>query len=254
MRAPLALALALLAAPALAQDGTGARVSPWRGEAGHRVASPPSPQPLAAGIEDPVTLIRMAESALGARRFAEASDLLERAESRLLTRAEVASEADRPAVGGAIGELAAARDALGRRDGSGATTLIGSALRRLDSGEAPAVAALPAPGATGANTPPTQAWGGGGPPAAALPAPTTTGPTTTGPTITGSTITGPAIAGMPPGPMPALPGIAPQNMPVGGSASPPIPLGPTTEPAPEATKPAPLPGSIPPASSKAPPF
>jgi hypothetical protein len=222
----LAAALLLGLTPAvLAQDGTGARISPTRPEA----ASPPMPAaPMAEGIEDPATLIRMAGSALSARRLREANDLLERAESRLLTRSELASEADRPAVGGAIGELAAARDAIARRDGAGATALVSSALRRLEAGEPPAVAALPAPAATGATPPPAQAWGGGAPPTALPP-------------------DGATPQAMAPAP---LPGIAPQNLPVGGTASPAVPIGPDAE----VQKSAPVPGYIPPASAKPPPL
>jgi hypothetical protein len=123
---PARLLLALLLAaplPTLAQDGP--RVAPA----------------FADIVEDPATLIRLAESALGAGRMAEAADLLERAEARLLTRSEGAAEADRPAGGGAIGDLAAARDAIGRRDRSGAASLIASARARLDAGEAPLPAA-----------------------------------------------------------------------------------------------------------------
>uniref|UniRef100_UPI0022EAB0A6 hypothetical protein n=1 Tax=Falsiroseomonas oryzae TaxID=2766473 RepID=UPI0022EAB0A6 len=136
LSACLVMAALLLAPAAFAQQGTGARIAPGRGEASRQV---PAPSTLADSIEDPGTLIRLAESALAARRLAEAQDMLERAEARLLTRSELATEADRPAVGGAIGELAAARDAIARRDAAGAATLVASARRRLESGEAPAV-------------------------------------------------------------------------------------------------------------------
>jgi hypothetical protein len=118
---------------------------------------------LAEAVEDPRTLLRLAEGMVAARRVAEATDLLERAEARLLTRAELASEADRPTAGGAIGELAAARDALARRDLAGAGSLIAAALRRLDAGE-------PAGIATGPGPAPAPAAGGGGPVKAAPPA------------------------------------------------------------------------------------
>lgn len=120
---------------------------------------------LADSVEDPATLIRLAESALASRRLGEAAELLERAEARLLTRGELASVAERPAVGGAIGEIAAARDAIARRDAAGAQTLAASALRRLEAGEPPAVVALPAPqgtsSATGTSAAPMPAGGGG---------------------------------------------------------------------------------------------
>lgn len=220
-RLPAALLLSVVVSawPALAQSG--ARVSPTRPEA-TRAAQPST---LADSVEDPATLLRLAESALAARRMGEANDLLERAESRLLTRSELASEADRPAVGGTIGDLAAARDAIGRRDAAGAEGMVASALRRLESGQAPAVAALP-------SAPPPSAPAQLAPP---MPA--------TGPTVTPAPVLG---GGPPAGAMQPLPGIAPQNMPVGGTASPPVPLGPEQD----YVKAPPLPGSIPPVSTK----
>lgn len=102
---PVLLLLALLALPSIAQE------------------------------EDPAALLRLAQDALGARRMAEAAEHIERAEARLLTRGEVASDAGRPAVGGPIGELAAARDALSRGDRVAAASLIGAALRWMEQGE-----------------------------------------------------------------------------------------------------------------------
>jgi hypothetical protein len=154
MTARLSLVLLLLAAPALAQWGPGDR---------------PRGPSMAEGVEDPATLLRLAEAALGARRLYEAADLLERAEARLLTRSELASEADRPAVGGAIGDLAAARDALARRDQAGAQALVAGALRRLERGEAPLVPALPE--ATGPSLGPAPASGGAPPRAKTQPLP-----------------------------------------------------------------------------------
>lgn len=135
--APLALAVLLIAAPAVAQDRSGPTFAAGAAEGGGRRA--PS---LVDGIEDPVTLLRLAGSAIAERRLHEATDLLERAEARLLTRSELATEADRPA-GGAIGPMAAARDALARRDPEGARHLIGEAIGRLQSGETASVAVLP---------------------------------------------------------------------------------------------------------------
>ena len=122
------------------------------------------PPGLAEAVEDPRTLLRLAEGMVAARRGTEAAELLERAEARLLTRAELASEADRPAAGGTIGELAAAREALARRDLAGAAGLIAAALRRLDEGEQAGVA-------TGPGTAPSPAAGAGGPIKGASPPP-----------------------------------------------------------------------------------
>jgi hypothetical protein len=91
--------------------------------------------PALAQDDSPITLLNRAEDALRARRPAEAAEQLERAEARLLTRGELASVARRPATGGAIGDLAAARDALARGDRLTAASLIGSARRRLEQGE-----------------------------------------------------------------------------------------------------------------------
>jgi hypothetical protein len=230
------LAASSAVAQGILQDGTGARVSPTRPEASRVPGTAPF-APLADSVEDPATLLRLAESALAARRTREAADLLERAESRLLTRSELATEADRPAVGGAVGEIAAARDAIGRRDAAGAATLMASALRRLQAGEAPAVVALPAPPlATGGTSSPAPAWGGGAAPA--FPG--------TPPLSAAGAVPLPAGVGV----GAPLQGIVPQNMPVGGTASPAIPIGPDQE----FNKTEPLPGSIPPASSKPPPM
>jgi hypothetical protein len=154
MTARLAFALLLLAAPALAQWAPGDRP---RGPA------------IAEGVEDPGTLLRLAEEALANRRLYQAADLLERAEARLLTRSELASEADRPAVGGAIGDLAAARDALARRDSAGAQALVASARQRLERGEAALVPAFPE--ASGPGLDPAPAWGGAPPRAKTQPLP-----------------------------------------------------------------------------------
>jgi hypothetical protein len=161
-RLPFVL-LSLLAVPAQAQMGTGPRIAPDTGRA--RTAQ------IAEGVEDPATLLRLADAALGARRIYQAADLLERAESRLLTRSELASEADRPAVGGAIGDLAAARDALARRDTAGAQLLVAAALQRLDRGEAPSAQAAPGASTAGSGLGPAPAWGGGGPPIKTQPLP-----------------------------------------------------------------------------------
>ncbi len=214
--------------------------------------SPRATSMLAESTEDPSTLIRLAESAIQAGRFGQATELLERAEARLLTRSELASEADRPAMGGIIGDLAGAREALARRDRAGAQPLMASALRRLERGGSPSVASTPYTPPPTTSTPMMSG---------ALPAPA--------PSATGSTATpAPALGGgaaqvlqpvptMQPPPWQPAPlqpapagGIAPQNMPVGGTASPPVPIGPDM---PWATKAAPLPGEIPPASAKAPP-
>jgi len=200
-----ALALAL-AWPAVAQDRNGARVSPTRPEG--RAAAPRVP--LAEGAQDPVGLLRLAEGTLAARRLGDTAELLERAESRLLTRSELASTADRPAAGGAIGELAAARDALARRDTAAAQDLIAAAIRRLEAGEAPSVAVAPPSVATGATLAPTPGAGGG--PAGAVQLP---------PPVAGAARPGPAVAGAVLPKTPVVPQLQPVA-PLPGTKPPPL--------------------------------
>jgi len=217
-RLALLLAPLLLPLPALAQQGTGATVTPQRQSA--RPAEPSRAPGLTASIDDPATLLRLAEATLGAGRQAgreqagrerEVLDLLERAESRLLTRSELASRAGVPRERGVVGEIAAARAALAGRDREEARFRIGQALAWLDEAAPPA----PTPfDTTGASPPPAQASEGGGQPARYAP----------------------------------LPGIAPQDMPVGGTTSPPVPIGPDTDQPRAAANP----GDIPPSSAKAP--
>lgn len=208
------LGATLLPAAVQAQQGTGAAITQTRPER-RQAATEPG---IAESVDDPATLLRLAERTLASGRARNANELLERAEARLLTRSELASEADRPEMGGAIGEIAAARSALAQRDRAEAERRISAALIQLERRRQPM--------ATGPTMAPAPAFGGGpmlkGPEPAAAPAP-------------------------PPQP---LPGIAPQNMPVGGSASPPVPVGPDIE----VPRQPPPPGYVPPSSTKPPPL
>ncbi|MGG5812182.1 hypothetical protein [Falsiroseomonas sp. CW058] len=213
---PLACAL-LLASPghSPAQEGTGARIAPTRPAAR---AEPPGGA-LVDGVGDPATLLRLAERTLAAGRLGETTDLLERAEARLLTRSEVATRAGRPLSGGAVGAIAAAREALGRRDQAAAEARLADALSLLDDDHAPAAEAkapepVP-PAATGGPAPLPRPSGWGGPGAAAQP----------------------------------LPGIVPQDIPAGGTASPPVAIAPDIE----VPRQPPPPGAIAPSSTKPPP-
>jgi hypothetical protein len=168
---PILLAATLLAPPgaALAQEGTGARISPER----PRPAAPRLPEASRAtpaeGIDDPATLLRMAQSTLASGRLNETGELLERAEARLLTRSELASRADRPEMGGAIGALAAARAALGRRDRPEAEGRLAAALAALEGASATGAPAMP----------PVPSLGGGSPAMVpVLPGPITPAPMT----------------------------------------------------------------------------
>ncbi|SFK50045.1 hypothetical protein [Falsiroseomonas stagni] len=185
-RLPILLAfLLLLPTPSPAQEGTGAAVTAGRPAP---PALPHAPS-LAESIDDPATLLRLAGQILGAGRGGEALDLLERAEARLLTRSELASRADRPRQGGAVGQIAAARAALGGRDRPAAIAHIDQALAWLEGEPVPA----PLPEVPAFSTP---------------------------------NAVGPIPLAQRPVP---LPGIAPQDMPVGGTASPPVPIGPDAE-------------------------
>jgi hypothetical protein len=77
--------------------------------------------------DDAGSLLRMAEQALGQGQWSRANEYLERASTRLLTRSAVASQAGVPVEGGAVGAIAAAREALGRRDRSEAGRQIAEA-------------------------------------------------------------------------------------------------------------------------------
>jgi hypothetical protein len=146
-----ALLLGPVAAP-LAQEGTGARISPDRPRPAQlRGEVVPPPLTLAEGIDDPATLLRMAQATLAAGRLAETAELVERAEARMLTRAELASRADQPAMGDPFRDAASARAALARRDRAEAEGLIAAAIAGLDRREtlAGAEAAVPLPPVSG---------------------------------------------------------------------------------------------------------
>jgi hypothetical protein len=117
-----------------------------------------------------------------------------------------------------VGEIAAARAALGRRDREEAAFRIGQALASLE-GEPPA--RLPEAAA------PFEATG---------PSPASTG------------LQGGGQGGGQPARFAPLPGIAPQDLPVGGTTSPPVPIGPDTD----QPRAAGNPGDIPPSSTKSP--
>jgi hypothetical protein len=155
----LLLPLLLLAAgPAPAQrapEGTGAVVSPSRPATPPRAVPRPEPgapraEPRAAepgaeaapadpleAVDDPETLLRLAERIAGAGRLDRLAELLERAATRLLTRSELADRIDRPVSEGAIAQIDEARAALQRRDVAEAAARIRVALRRLEEARTP---------------------------------------------------------------------------------------------------------------------
>ncbi len=83
-------------------------------------------------FQDAAQYLRGALAALKAGRGAQATELLERAESRLLTRSTPAPVAGRPVTRGPAGDIAAARAAVGQRDFAGAQALTQKALEWLE--------------------------------------------------------------------------------------------------------------------------
>lgn len=102
----------------------------------------------AANREDAGELVQAASAALRAGRTAEATDLLERSETRLLTRAAPATRADQPASGPVLDRLAAARGAIRDRDRAGALREMDQALAGLRMAGGPSANDL----ATGSGT------------------------------------------------------------------------------------------------------
>lgn len=146
--ATLAASLLLIAGPALAHHGEGHpdRVAQLDGTVReqNRARANPAATPYvpeqnrtaaeadAAGVDDAAGLLRSAHAALTARRPGPAIEFLERAESRLLTRSTPATRADEPVRGGAVGRIAAARQAAGQGDLKTALAETDAALTALD--------------------------------------------------------------------------------------------------------------------------
>lgn len=148
MRAILALALLL---PLAAQAHHGERHAPPSamaqadaiGELNRQRARPEVPPGVQAqrreaqdadalATDDAAELLRAAHTAIRGRRPGQANELLERAESRLLTRGTLAARAGEAVQGGAVGRIAAARAALLRGDAKAAAEAVDAALAALD--------------------------------------------------------------------------------------------------------------------------
>lgn len=84
-----------------------------------------------AGTDDAASQLRAAQVALRAGRAGQANDLLERAESRLLTRGTLPVNAGKPVLDGPVGRIAAARAALAANDRVTAENEIKAALATL---------------------------------------------------------------------------------------------------------------------------
>ena len=154
-----ALGAVLVAAPAMAQQ-SGSAIEEMRREQ----ASPGTPwvpmqnriaaEADAMGRQDAGRWLRDAEQALRRGRLGEAYELLERAETRLLTRSTLASMADRPYHGPVVDHIGAARRAVLRRDRE-------EALRAVSAAQS-ALAAMPRDDmASGADASMAPAQGGG---------------------------------------------------------------------------------------------
>lgn len=147
---PAALALALLL-PTAALAHHGERHPPPNqlsqadaiGELQRQRARPEVPPGVAAQrreaqeadalvVDDAAAQLRAAHTAIRARRLGQANELLERAESRLLTRGTLASRAGEAVQGGAVGRIAAARAALLRNDAKAAAAEVDAALLALE--------------------------------------------------------------------------------------------------------------------------
>ncbi|MBX9701263.1 MAG: hypothetical protein K2X74_17645, partial [Acetobacteraceae bacterium] len=133
-----ALGAAMMAGPALAQPG-GAINEMRREQAGPGPSWVPEQNRLAAeadsmGRQEASRWLGQAEEALRRGRMGEANELLERAETRLLTRSTPAPMADQPYQGPVVDRIAAARRALMERDRSGASQSIAAARSILTNG------------------------------------------------------------------------------------------------------------------------
>jgi hypothetical protein len=135
------LGLALLAAPALAQSGpatmSGAHSSAESGmmhQRHHGMHSERRAERRAMREEnrqDAAGLVEEASEALRRGRTAQANELLEQSETRLLTRSIPADRAGQPMRSPALDSLASARSALQSRDRAGAQTQMQQAIAIL---------------------------------------------------------------------------------------------------------------------------
>jgi hypothetical protein len=109
----LAAALPVLASPALIPREAGAQPA------------------YATDADGADRLLRMAREAVTTGNAARAREYLEQAETRVLTRSVIATQARTPEQSGAVGEIAAARQAVDRRDRQAAHRHIDQAMARL---------------------------------------------------------------------------------------------------------------------------
>ena len=127
VRAMFAVAMTLLAGPALAQTQ-----SPAQSQA----SAPPLaalPAPMLDDHATPQAFIQAAQHALAAGRVGEAQEAIERAESRALTRSVKPSQADDPSRQPLVQQLSQARQALAAGDRMRAVTLLEAAAKNPEA-------------------------------------------------------------------------------------------------------------------------
>lgn len=89
----------------------------------------------AEGMQRPAQWVRQARQAVASGRLGQANELVERAETRILTRSTLASQAGAPMQDPALTRLSAAREALARQDRAGARHALDGALAVMTGSE-----------------------------------------------------------------------------------------------------------------------
>jgi hypothetical protein len=132
---PAGMAAMLVSAAALAQPAVVDELERQRRDPG---ATPWVPQQNRVAAEadrqqfaEPSKWLQDARSALRAGRPGQANELLERAETRLLTRSTLAAAADQPLQSPTVRDIGAARTAILNRDRAGAERAIDQAIASL---------------------------------------------------------------------------------------------------------------------------
>ncbi len=98
--------------------------------AGSSTRSGMAPRFATPAGDNPDTLLRSAQSALSRGRTGEAQEALERAETRLLDRSTLATEANAPITGPRIDAIRQALSSLGSGDRAGAKAAIATAMNQ----------------------------------------------------------------------------------------------------------------------------
>ena len=161
-------AMLCLSGGAFAQNSNSPLSSKASHIAGGRAYSSTAPRLPTPSADDPDGLLMAAQSALSRGRTGEAQEALERAETRLLDRSTLATDASNPISGPRIDAIRQALSSLGSGDRAGAKAAITTAMNTPagGGGMVPAAASMPPP------LKPTGAPPAGGPsvaPAGAVP-------------------------------------------------------------------------------------